>query len=46
MLVILSGEGKQRFIMKTGPCRPLILQRWTLPLLVQNAPGETSEEEP
>lgn len=29
--------------MKTSPCWPLILQRWTLPLLVQNAPCETSE---
>ncbi|XP_062050795.1 forkhead box protein M1 isoform X2 [Lepus europaeus] len=32
--------------MKTSPCRPLILKRRRLPLPVQNAPGETSEEEP
>ncbi|XP_053411639.1 forkhead box protein M1 isoform X4 [Nycticebus coucang] len=32
--------------MKTSPWRPLILKRRRLPLPVQNAPGETSEEEP
>ncbi|XP_004710361.1 forkhead box protein M1 isoform X2 [Echinops telfairi] len=32
--------------MKTSPCRPLILKRRRLPLPVQNAPGEMSEEEP
>ncbi|XP_015419245.1 PREDICTED: forkhead box protein M1 isoform X4 [Myotis davidii] len=32
--------------MKTSPHRPLILKRRRLPLPVQNAPGETSEEEP
>ncbi|XP_077025791.1 forkhead box protein M1 isoform X3 [Tamandua tetradactyla] len=32
--------------MKTSPRRPLILKRRRLPLSVQNAPGETSEEEP
>ncbi|XP_008051383.1 forkhead box protein M1 isoform X2 [Carlito syrichta] len=32
--------------MKTSPRRPLILKRRKLPLPVQNAPGETSEEEP
>ncbi|XP_008576088.1 PREDICTED: forkhead box protein M1 isoform X1 [Galeopterus variegatus] len=31
--------------MKTSPRRPLILKRRRLPLPVQNAPGETSEEE-
>ncbi|XP_012506508.1 PREDICTED: forkhead box protein M1 isoform X1 [Propithecus coquereli] len=32
--------------MKTSPRRPLILKRRRLPLPVQNASGETSEEEP
>ncbi|KAM9673399.1 forkhead box protein M1 isoform 4-T4 [Trichechus inunguis] len=32
--------------MKTSPRRPLILKRRRLPLPVQNAPRETSEEEP
>ncbi|XP_065742667.1 forkhead box protein M1 isoform X4 [Phocoena phocoena] len=32
--------------MKTSPRRPLILKRRKLPLPVQNAPGDTSEEEP
>uniref|UniRef100_A0A8I5SZA4 Forkhead box M1 n=1 Tax=Pongo abelii TaxID=9601 RepID=A0A8I5SZA4_PONAB len=32
--------------MKTSPRRPLILKRRRLPLPVQNAPSETSEEEP
>ncbi|MBV99581.1 Forkhead box protein M1, partial [Eschrichtius robustus] len=32
--------------MKTSPRRPLILKRRRLPLPVQNAPGDTSEEEP
>ncbi|XP_029810016.1 forkhead box protein M1 isoform X2 [Suricata suricatta] len=32
--------------MKTSPRRPLILKRRRLPLPVQNAPGETSGEEP
>uniref|UniRef100_A0A8D1WQ94 Fork-head domain-containing protein n=1 Tax=Sus scrofa TaxID=9823 RepID=A0A8D1WQ94_PIG len=32
--------------MKTSPRRPLILKRRRLPLPDQNAPGETSEEEP
>lgn len=32
--------------MKTSPRRPLILKRRRLPLPVQNAPGETSKEEP
>ncbi|XP_012664763.1 forkhead box protein M1 [Otolemur garnettii] len=32
--------------MKTSPRRPLILKRRRLPLPVQNAPGETSAEEP
>ncbi|XP_037370438.1 forkhead box protein M1 isoform X2 [Talpa occidentalis] len=32
--------------MKTSPHRPLILKRRRLPLPVQNAPGETAEEEP
>lgn len=32
--------------MKTSPHRPLILKRRRLPLPVQNAPGEASEEEP
>uniref|UniRef100_A0A8C3WS60 Forkhead box protein M1 n=1 Tax=Catagonus wagneri TaxID=51154 RepID=A0A8C3WS60_9CETA len=32
--------------MKTSPRRPLILKRRRLPLPGQNAPGETSEEEP
>ncbi|KAM7115031.1 forkhead box protein M1 isoform 1-T1 [Molossus nigricans] len=32
--------------MKTSPRRPLILKRRRLPLPVQHAPGETSEEEP
>ncbi|KAM5263822.1 forkhead box protein M1 isoform 4-T4 [Ctenodactylus gundi] len=32
--------------MKTSPRRPLILKRRRPPLSVQNAPGETSEEEP
>ncbi|XP_058511955.1 forkhead box protein M1 isoform X3 [Ochotona princeps] len=32
--------------MKTSPCRPLILKRRRPPLSVQNAPRETSEEEP
>ncbi|XP_004456255.1 forkhead box protein M1 isoform X2 [Dasypus novemcinctus] len=32
--------------MKTSPRRPLILKRRRLPLHVQNAPGDTSEEEP
>ncbi|XP_023404790.1 forkhead box protein M1 isoform X2 [Loxodonta africana] len=32
--------------MKTSPRRPLILKRRRLPLPVQNAPGETSEEQP
>ncbi|XP_072810307.1 forkhead box protein M1 isoform X1 [Vicugna pacos] len=32
--------------MKTSPRRPLILKRRRLPLPVQNAPAETSEEEP
>ncbi|XP_073932386.1 forkhead box protein M1 isoform X1 [Castor canadensis] len=33
-------------MMKTSPRRPLILKRRRLPLPVQNALGETSEEEP
>uniref|UniRef100_A0A2I3RUZ7 Forkhead box protein M1 n=1 Tax=Pan troglodytes TaxID=9598 RepID=A0A2I3RUZ7_PANTR len=32
--------------MKTSPRRPLILKRRRLPLPVQNAPSQTSEEEP
>ncbi|XP_066866681.1 forkhead box protein M1 isoform X2 [Kogia breviceps] len=32
--------------MKTSPRRPLILKRRRLPLPVQNAPGDASEEEP
>ncbi|KAB0348626.1 hypothetical protein FD754_013483 [Muntiacus muntjak] len=32
--------------MKTSPRRPLILKRRRLPLPVQNAPGDTAEEEP
>ncbi|XP_075408327.1 forkhead box protein M1 isoform X2 [Tenrec ecaudatus] len=32
--------------MKTSPRRPLILKRRKLPLPLQNAPGEISEEEP
>ncbi|XP_004412007.1 PREDICTED: forkhead box protein M1 isoform X1 [Odobenus rosmarus divergens] len=32
--------------MKTSPRRPLILKRRRLPLPIQNAPGETSGEEP
>uniref|UniRef100_A0A4W2BZA0 Forkhead box protein M1 n=1 Tax=Bos indicus x Bos taurus TaxID=30522 RepID=A0A4W2BZA0_BOBOX len=32
--------------MKTSPRRPLILKRQRLPLPVQNAPGDTAEEEP
>ncbi|XP_059114649.1 forkhead box protein M1 isoform X1 [Peromyscus eremicus] len=32
-------------MMRTSPRRPLILKRRRLPLPVQNAPGETSEEE-
>ncbi|XP_057558871.1 forkhead box protein M1 isoform X2 [Hippopotamus amphibius kiboko] len=32
--------------MKTSPRRPLILKRRRLPLPVQNAPSDTSEEEP
>ena len=33
-------------MMKTSPRRPLILKRRRLPLPVQNAPGDTAEEEP
>ena len=33
-------------MMKTSPRRPLILKRQRLPLPVQNAPGDTAEEEP
>ncbi|OBS76733.1 hypothetical protein A6R68_16827 [Neotoma lepida] len=32
-------------MMRTSPRRPLILKRRRLPLPIQNAPGETSEEE-
>ncbi|KAF4022905.1 hypothetical protein G4228_014400 [Cervus hanglu yarkandensis] len=32
--------------MKTSPRRPLILKRRRLPLPVQNAPGDTADEEP
>lgn len=44
-LVILDGEWKHSFMMRTSPRRPLILKRRRLPLPVQNAPSETSEEE-
>ncbi|OWK03861.1 hypothetical protein Celaphus_00013867 [Cervus elaphus hippelaphus] len=33
-------------MMKTSPRRPLILKRRRLPLPVQNAPGDTADEEP
>lgn len=45
VLVILNGEREHSFMMRTSPRRPLILKRRRLPLPVQNAPGETAEEE-